>query len=234
MRFDPPSRTLAPSPAPTDVHPAALQVNEKQHVIVNSPRRVSTSAVKKSVPTNSARWVRMNAAQVVVYLRLKPLAPASAASKICARLSLRATCLPALSVPGLRGLEPPDVVSTIFVAGRQAKGLRSHNVRRTKENYPVFQWLPKNDVCEFESYMPRHEFVDLAEFGVKCRCGNSGSFFNAGSPSAMVNGFRSAPMSNRWIGGRRRRNRRCGSAVSSMPLVAHHGRLPVRVLEPTW
>jgi hypothetical protein len=34
-----------------------------------SPRRVSTSAVKKSVPASSANWVRMNADQVVVRLR---------------------------------------------------------------------------------------------------------------------------------------------------------------------
>ena len=34
-----------------------------------SPRSVSTSAVKKSVPASSARWIRMKAGQVVVRLR---------------------------------------------------------------------------------------------------------------------------------------------------------------------
>jgi hypothetical protein len=37
---------------------------------------------------------------------------------------------------GLRGLEPADVISTIFVAARGAKGLRSHSVRQTKEILP--------------------------------------------------------------------------------------------------
>src|SRR5216683_4961607 len=36
---------------------------------LTSPRSVSTSAVKKSVPANSAWWVRMKAAHVVVRLR---------------------------------------------------------------------------------------------------------------------------------------------------------------------
>src|ERR1700731_5398999 len=53
---------------PGDVHPAGLEMNEKQHV-VTSPRSVSTSAVKKSVPASSARWIRMKAGHVVVRLR---------------------------------------------------------------------------------------------------------------------------------------------------------------------
>jgi hypothetical protein len=50
-------------------HPAALGMDEEQHVEVTSPRSVSTSAVKKWVPANSARWVRMKAGSVVVRLR---------------------------------------------------------------------------------------------------------------------------------------------------------------------
>jgi hypothetical protein len=34
-----------------------------------------------------------------------------------------------ISLPGLGGLEPADVISTMFIAVSWAKGLRSHNVR---------------------------------------------------------------------------------------------------------
>ena len=52
-----------------DFHPAALKMDEKQHVVGHQPRSVTTSAVKKSVPASSARWVRMKAGHVVVRLR---------------------------------------------------------------------------------------------------------------------------------------------------------------------
>src|ERR1700724_4401219 len=54
---------------PGDIHPAALEMDEKQHVVGHQPCSVSTSAVKKSVPASSAKWIRMNADQVVVRLR---------------------------------------------------------------------------------------------------------------------------------------------------------------------
>jgi hypothetical protein len=53
----------------SNVHPAALQMDEKQHVEVTRPRSVSTSAVKKSVPASSAKWVRMMTDHGVVPLR---------------------------------------------------------------------------------------------------------------------------------------------------------------------
>src|SRR5437667_11636859 len=57
---------------PGDVHPAALEMDEKQHVVGHQPAQrehLRGEVVKKSVPTSSARWIRMKADQVVVRLR---------------------------------------------------------------------------------------------------------------------------------------------------------------------
>ena len=42
------------------------------------------------------------------------------------------------SVAGLRGLEPADVISRIFVARSRVKRLRSHNVRLINENFAQY------------------------------------------------------------------------------------------------
>jgi hypothetical protein len=62
---------------------------------------------------------------------------------------LTETGLPAVSsegvrLAGLRGFEPPDVISTIFVAARGRKVSDPHSVRQTKENLPqYFNGFPK-------------------------------------------------------------------------------------------
>src|ERR1700732_2104237 len=55
------------------------------------------------------------------------------------------------SVAGLRGLEPADVISTMFIAAHGRKVSGPTMFVETKKIRPVFQWLTENDVCEFES-----------------------------------------------------------------------------------
>ena len=52
-----------------DIHPAALQMDEKQHVIGHQPAQRQHLRCEKVDPANSARGVRMKAGQVVVRLR---------------------------------------------------------------------------------------------------------------------------------------------------------------------
>ena len=51
------------------LHPRLVGVNSDPGDKVTSPRRVSTFVVKKSVPANRAKWVRMKTGHVVVRLR---------------------------------------------------------------------------------------------------------------------------------------------------------------------
>src|SRR5215469_18696751 len=53
------------------VHPASLQVDEEQHVVGQQPRALSvrTSAVKKSIPTETSRCERIKSFHETVCLR---------------------------------------------------------------------------------------------------------------------------------------------------------------------
>jgi hypothetical protein len=57
-------------------------------------------------------------------------------------------------VAGLRGLKPADVIWTIFVAARGRKVSGPTMFGEPKRICPLFQRVPENDVCEFESSQP--------------------------------------------------------------------------------
>jgi hypothetical protein len=57
---------------------------------------------------------------------------------------------------GLRGLEPGDVICTMFIAAGGRKVSGPTMFAEAKENSAVFQRLTENDVCEFESSQPSH------------------------------------------------------------------------------
>src|SRR5262245_3975822 len=52
-----------------DVHPAAIKVDEEQHVVGHQSTQREHFGGEKSVPASSVRWVRMKAGPVVVRLR---------------------------------------------------------------------------------------------------------------------------------------------------------------------
>ena len=61
------------------------------------------------------------------------------------------------SVAGVRGLEPPDVISTIFVAAARGRNVSSPTISANEREFPqLFQPFRKNDICEFESSHPSH------------------------------------------------------------------------------
>jgi hypothetical protein len=73
-----------------------------------------------------------------------------------------------------RGLEPPDVISTIFVVAARGRNVSSPTISANQREFPqLFQPFRENDICEFESSQPSHavglELLGLAcDFGVVC------------------------------------------------------------------
>src|ERR1700716_1835769 len=54
---------------PGDIYPAALEMDEEQHVVGHQPTQRQHLCGEEVGPRNSARWVRMNAAHLIVRLR---------------------------------------------------------------------------------------------------------------------------------------------------------------------
>ena len=54
---------------PSDIHPAALKMDEKQQVVGHQPAQRQHLRREKVGPRNSARWIRMKVGHVVVRLR---------------------------------------------------------------------------------------------------------------------------------------------------------------------
>ena len=60
---------------------------------------------------------------------------------------------------GVRGLEPPDVISTIFVVAARGRSVSSPTISADQREFPqLFQPFRENDICEFESSHP-HEWL---------------------------------------------------------------------------
>jgi hypothetical protein len=58
---------------------------------------------------------------------------------------------------GVRGLEPPDVISTIFVVAARGRNVSSPTISANQREFPqLFQPFRENDICEFESSQPSH------------------------------------------------------------------------------
>jgi hypothetical protein len=61
------------------------------------------------------------------------------------------------SVAGVRGLEPPDVISTIFVVAARGQNVSSPTISANQREFSqLFQPFRENDICEFESSHPSH------------------------------------------------------------------------------
>ena len=59
------------------------------------------------------------------------------------------------ALPGVRGLEPPDVISTIFVVAARGRSVSSPTISANQREFPrLFQPFRENDICEFESSQP--------------------------------------------------------------------------------
>ena len=70
-------------------------------------------------------------------------------------------------VAGVRGLEPPDVISTIFVAAARGQNVSSPTISANQREFPqLFQPFRENDICEFESSHPSHAVGSL--WGAAC------------------------------------------------------------------
>jgi hypothetical protein len=64
------------------------------------------------------------------------------------------------SVAGVRGLEPPDVISTIFVAAARGRNVSSPTISANQREFTqLFQPFRENDICEFESSQPSQAVV---------------------------------------------------------------------------
>jgi hypothetical protein len=64
-------------------------------------------------------------------------------------------------VAGLRGLEPANVISKIFLQLARERSQVPKGSGYPRRICPTFQQLSQNDVCEFESYMPSHAVGSL-------------------------------------------------------------------------
>jgi hypothetical protein len=76
-------------------------------------------------------------------------------------------------MPGLRGLEPANVISKILLQLARERSQVPKCSGDPRRICPTFQRLSQNDVCEFESSQPRHA---------------------VGSPRAEIIGFLIAPL----------------------------------------